>query len=183
MAATIPNLWPDDIKVDLLPPVTILRAQANKIGEITQGILEGEVTTVTGEKDLVTHRLDLLAPSLDGRRVRVLSATHRDDFYPVVLEADCFLPKFVDLRNVRQAAQTAMAEQLSGLDLRTHASARPWPYPTDWRPVVSNQDEFLKRVAEVFRSMEVRSVIESMIALSNQKAEDAEQEAEAAPTA
>src|SRR5436190_24344142 len=100
MPATIPSLWPNDIVVDVLPPLEILQAQATKIGEITKGILTAEVTTVTGHEDFVVHRLDLIAPKLDDRRYRILTATHRTDFYPVVLEAECFRPK--DPQTLRQ---------------------------------------------------------------------------------
>lgn len=160
MTATIPSLWPDDIRVDLVPPVAVLRAQAAKLGQITQGILDADVTTVTGEKDFVVHRLDLIAPALAGRRYRALTVTHRADYYPVVLEADCFRPKtraaaFDD--PYRAAFAVAGAEELT------------WPRPNDWRPTTADQDDFLKKVGEVLRSKEVRSVIESMIALSNQQ--------------
>ena len=68
------------------------RYQAAKIRELTNGIIRAEVTTTTGHEDFVVHRLELVAPQLDNRRYGVLSATHRTDIYPVVLEADCFRP-------------------------------------------------------------------------------------------
>ena len=172
MPATIPSLWPD-INVDLVPPLIILRAQATRLGQLTKGILEAEVTTVTGEDDFVVHRLDLLAPSLEDRRVRILTATHRSDYYPVVLEADCFRPKRpvgmgpgAGLGAVLGAMAAAQSSALAGVFGGTKP---PWPPLDDWRPVVADQDEFLKRVGEVLRSMEVRAAIDSMIALSNQK--------------
>lgn len=159
MTTMIPTLWPEGIKVDVLPPLTILRYQAAKIRELTKGILEGEVTTVTGPDDFVSHRLDLIAPTLDGRRFRVLTATHRADFYPVVLEADCFRPQ----------RSAFLGASLPSIGQIATAAMSPWPHKGDWRPVVNNQDEFLGRVGEVLRSGEVRSVIDSMIALSNEK--------------
>lgn len=160
MPATIPSLWPEDIKVDVLQPLYILKSQASKIGELTKGILEAEVTSVTGSDDFVVHRLDLIAPNLDGRRYRVLAATHRADLYPVVLEAECFRPKRT------YVAANAMARMASGeLPLPSQA----WPPADDWRPVANDQDEFIKRVREVLRSGEVRAAINSMIALSNEK--------------
>lgn len=180
MAATIPSLWPE-IKVDILPPVAILRAQANRLGELTQGILEAEMTTVTGEQDFVAHRLDLIAPALDGRRVRVLIATHRTDFYPVVIEADSNRPKKLATKDVRKAALETFAASTMGIDIRTHLPTREWPPVDDWRPIAANQDEFIKRVGEVLQSREVRSVIDSMIALSNQKAEEPDEDDTGSP--
>lgn len=164
MVATIPSLWPEDIKVDLLPPGTILKVQANTLGKLTQGILDAEVTTVTGEKDYVVHRLDLIAPALDGRRKRVLTATHRADYYPLVLEADCFQPRTPQGLHAIGSIISEMATNLDALKYE-------WPQNHGWRPIVSNQEELYKRLAEVFRSWEVRSVIESMIALSNERSQ------------
>lgn len=169
MTTTIPSLWPD-INVDLVPPLTILRAQASRLGQLTKGILEAEVTTVTGDTSFVVHRLDLIAPSLDDRRVRILSATHREDYYPVVLEAECYRPKNLVVADVKKQAMEILASKM-GIDTRTHIPTRDWPIANGWRPIAADQDEFIQRVGDVLRSMEVRSAIDSMIALSNQKSE------------
>ncbi len=169
MPDALVSLWPDDIKVDVVPPVTILRVQASEIGRITKGILRGEVGTTTGAGDMVSHRLDLVAPSLTGRRVGVLNAIHRADFYPVVVEADCFRPKRINPQEYRQKATELLASQISGRDLRTDVPLPIWPHPDDWRPVAANQDDFIKRVGEVLRSMHVRAAIDTLIALSNER--------------
>lgn len=173
MAATIPSLWPDDIKVDVVPPVVILRYQAAKIGELTNGIIRADVTTTTGQEDFVVHRLELIAPLLDGRRYVVLTVTHRSDFYPVVLEADCYRPRRQIIMGVTgdlARVTAALSEVVSTIGTATH----PWPNPGDWRPIAPNQDEFYKRVGEVLKSMEVRSAIDSLIALSNQRRQPSE---------
>jgi hypothetical protein len=179
MPTTIPSLWPNDIMVDVRPPLEILKAQAEKIGEITQGILTAEVTTVTGHEDFAAHRLDLIAPKLDGRAHRILTATHRSDFYPVVIEAELYRPTKVSSQAVKNLAMQSMAAAL-GVDTRTEYPLRTWPPVDDWRPVASNQDDFLRRVAEVLRSPAVRAVIDSMIALSNEKNQPGEGTAPAA---
>ena len=178
MTATIPNLWPDDIKVDLLPPVTILRVQAGQLSRLTGGILDADVTTVTGDKDFVVHRLDVVASALAGRRYRVLTATHRADYYPVVLEAECFRPK-------TRTTKYNPFESPGGI-VTTRTENLTWPDATDWRPAPANQDEFIERVREVLRSKEVRAVIESLIVLSNERslqADDANPDEPAEPAA
>jgi hypothetical protein len=45
MSDSIPNLWPEEFKVDVQSPLTILRAQAGMLGKVTRGILEGTVET------------------------------------------------------------------------------------------------------------------------------------------
>ncbi len=169
MSATIPSMWPDDIKADVLPPIAILRSQAEKIRDLTQSILFAEVTTTTGHDDFSVHRLELVAPRLGDRRYGVLSVTHRTDFYPLVMEADCFRPRTLDVQKVRKQALESLASSWMGVDVRTHIPTRSWPPPDDWRPVVADQEEFFLRIGEVLRSMEVRSVISSMIASSNEK--------------
>jgi hypothetical protein len=127
------------------------------------------VTTTTGPDDLVTHRLELVAPRL-GRRYGVLNVIHREDYYPVVLEADCFRPKRINPQEYRQKATELLASQIAGRDLRTDVPLPIWPRPDDWRPVAANQDDFIKRVGEVLRSMQIRAAIDTLIALSNEKA-------------
>lgn len=178
MPATIPSLWPDDIKVDVLPPLTILKLQAAKLHGITKGILDAEVTTVTGPDDLVTHRLDLIAPTLDGRRTRVLVATQRTEFYPVLIEAEVYRPTKVSAQAVRNLAMQGMAAAM-GVDTRSEYPTRDWPPVNDWRPVANNQDDFLKRIAEVLRSPTVRSIIDSLLALCNEKNQPADTESAA----
>jgi hypothetical protein len=179
MPTTIPSLWPSDIMVDVRPPVEILRAQAEKIGEITHGILTAEVTTVTGHEDFASHRLDLIAPKLDGRAYRILTATHRTDLYPVVIEAELYRPTKVSAQAVKNLGMQSLAVSF-GVDTRTEYPLRAWPPVDDWRPVASNQGEFLNRVAEVLRSPAVRAAIDSLIALSNEKTQPSEESTPAA---
>jgi hypothetical protein len=178
MTATIPNLWPEDIKVDVLPPFTILKYQAAKLRELTKGILEAEVTAVSGPEDFVTHRLDLIAPALEGRRSRVLSVTHRVDFYPVVLEAECFRPK----PSPTTLGELIGASRMAATVASALASKVPptWPNPDDWKPVANDQAELLKRIGEVLKSPQVRATIDSLIALSNEKNQSGEESAPAA---
>lgn len=175
MPTTIPSLWPNDIMVDVHPPLEILQAQAQKISEITEGILTAEVTTVTGHEDFAVHRLDLIAPKLDGRAYRILTAMHRTDFYPVLIEAELYRPTKVPAQAVKNLAMQTMAAAM-GIDTRTEYTLRTWPPVDDWRPTASNQREFLNRVAEVLKSPAVRAAIDSLIALSNEKAQGSDTE-------
>ena len=148
MPSIIPNLWPNDIEVDVVPPVTILRAQASHLGPLTRGILEAEVTTVTANGDRLAHRLDLIAPALGDYRRTILTLTHnRDMFYPVTLEAECFRPKSKGLLG------TPLSEVLTG----------------EWRPLVATQNELIDRTRQVLQSVEVRSLIQSLIARSKEQ--------------
>jgi hypothetical protein len=152
MADTIPNLWSDDIRVDVLTPLVILRSQASLLRQMTKGILEAEVTTATSDSGAVQHQLDLIAPALNRYRHRVLIAKHeRDQVYPVIVEAECFQPK---------TASQRVALSMSTLGTGT---------PGDWRPKADTEQEFIDLVGKALHSGEVRSIIQSLIARSNEQ--------------
>jgi hypothetical protein len=156
MSIAIPDLWSDDIKVDVVTPLAILRAQTGPIRRKTKGILEAEVSTITSEAGRVRHQLDLIAPVLDGYRHRLLAATHEKDLvYPVTVEAECFKP-----------APTfgGSGEVLSSITL---------PKP-DWRPRAYTEQEFIDLVSKVLHSGEVRSLLQSLIARSNERIDNAQ---------
>lgn len=154
MADTIPVLWSDDIKVDVVTPLAILRSQVGPLRRITNGILDAEISTVTGDSKDVRHLFDLVAPVLNHYRHRILTVTHhRDLAYPVTVEAECFQPK-----DPSEGA-LAVAANLS----RTLSQFKP----RDWRPVASTEQEFIDLVRKTLRSNEVRSIIQSLIARSN----------------
>src|SRR5687767_8074725 len=131
MSATIPSLWPQDIRVDVLPPLVVLKVQAAKIQELTKGVLEAEITTVTGERDFTVHRLDLVAPELDDSRYRILSVTRRTEFYPVVIEAELFRPKPAKVPFTPALVAPLVGAMALGIP---QVSTEPdrWPHPDDW---------------------------------------------------
>src|SRR5437867_1338068 len=92
MAAQIPNLWSEDVRVDILSPLAILRTQASLMGELTKGILEAEIeSNVDHEHAYQIHSLFLVAPALEHYRHLILRARHRLDLvYPVMVFAECF---------------------------------------------------------------------------------------------
>lgn len=159
MTTTIPDLWSDDIKVDVLPPLVILKAQESLLARKTQGMLQAKLTTMESG-DLVQHQLDLIAPSLNFYRERLLTATHdRLRPYPVTVAAECFAPKMEVSQGPLAPIQT-MGKALS----EVHRAFVP--------EVVQRQaatdEEFVQLVRKVLQSAEVRSLISSLIARINQ---------------
>ncbi len=166
MVATIPDLWPG-LKLDTLSPATILRHQVAYIRVKGNGILDAELTTVTGTGDFIIHRLDLIAPVLDRQKYRVLTATHRADYYPVQIEADCY--RISDNKFAYNPQRAPWAEAVSAINPLRFDQESVWPSEGDWRPVASDQESFLSRIREVLASKKVRAVIESFIARSNEQ--------------
>jgi len=156
--ATIPDLWSDDIKVDVVTPLAILRAQVGPIHRKTEGLLQAEVTTTTSDAGWVRLQLDLIAPVLNGYRHRLLAATHeKDRVYPVNVEAECFKPKpsADELRRI-----TALTQCVQTSSVRRELSALSEP-KNDWCPKAQTVQEFIELVSQVLHSGEVRSIIQS----------------------
>lgn len=87
MPDTIPNLWPEEFNVDVQTPYAILRVQAELLGKMTRGILEGAVETEATNK-IVQHRLVVIAPACNGYRHTLVVAIHQLDLpYPVQVQA------------------------------------------------------------------------------------------------
>ena len=141
MAQTIPNLWSQkDIKVEVLSPLAILRTQAANLEQMTQGLIEAEVTTTTGDKGETVHQLDITAPVLGGYRHRLLAISYRKDMvYPVT---------FV-------VAHDGALRDVSAYVYSTNTSAQ-------------TEAQFLKNLGEILQSPTINALIQSIIARSNE---------------
>lgn len=88
--STTKNLWGELPLAEVIrTPATILREQATLLTEMTNGVLEGEVASGRTRNKLY-HRLNIIAPSLDGYSYSILYVTHNVITYPctVLGEAD-----------------------------------------------------------------------------------------------
>lgn len=160
MPMTIPDFWSDDIKVDVLPPIAILKAQEGVLARKTQGMLQAKLSS-TERGTLVQHHLDLIAPGLNFYRERLLAATHdREKLYPVVVTAESFAPD-----RLNPMEQVIIAVQRS-------------EYPSVTQRRAATDEEFIRLVQDVLRSGEVRALIHLLIARINEL-RAAEQPAEA----
>jgi hypothetical protein len=140
---TIPDLWSNDIKVNVLPPIAVLKAQEGLLARKTQGMLQAKLSTTETEK-LVQHQLDLIAPSLNFYRERLLSVTHdREMLYPVTVTAEAFAPKPLNSNQPFMLLQSVMQRR------------------------AATDDEFIEMVREVLQSDRVRALIHSLIARIN----------------
>ncbi|HZV07208.1 MAG TPA: hypothetical protein VE999_19150 [Gemmataceae bacterium] len=167
MNTTIPDCWPD-IKVDVLPPLAILKAQEGLLARRMQGMLEAKVTTIEAG-NLVQHQLDLIAPSLNFYRERLLTATHdRLRLYPVTVAAECFAEKSEVSQGPRPLSplQAALAPLQAAVKAfsETHIALVPEVVQRQ----ASTDEEFVQLVRKVLQSAEVRALMASLIARINQ---------------
>jgi hypothetical protein len=132
-----------------------LRFQASRLTEKSRGLLEGAVAVTDGPQK-TSIQLDLIAPAVNGYRHRLLTAEYRTDLaYPVRVWAECY-----------EVPRGSLVKGNYGVgDDVGYNPARVTE--TNYRIAASERD-FLDVVAEVLRSAEVRSIIDSLIARSNE---------------
>jgi hypothetical protein len=91
MPTEIPDLWGDDIDVDVVSPHVILKTQAEAIARRTKGLLTAEVSTSAEPDDdfnfTSTHKLLILARSIGYEGEELLQIQHPDKrYYPLSIE-------------------------------------------------------------------------------------------------
>ncbi|AMV28647.1 hypothetical protein VT84_29855 [Gemmata sp. SH-PL17] len=144
MADEMTSYWPDDFDVKILSPLAVLRIQAGALSAKTHGLLEAEVVTASSQRS-VTHELQLIAPALSGERRTVLTVIHAiNEPYPATLEAAIFEP-----------------------------DADHYDTEREWRPEASTSQEFKDLVKRVLQSKQVRGVVESLLARSQESSASA----------
>jgi hypothetical protein len=87
----MPDLWPEELKtLEITPPSSILREQANLLTQKTKGLVEGQVE-VMRRSDQDDHRLEiafyLVAPNLDEYSYRLLTVDHPVSYYPLTVNS------------------------------------------------------------------------------------------------
>ncbi len=135
----IPDLWPNDVALtDIVSPAAILRYQAGQLRAKTRNLLEADVEIVPDDKN-VKIEFYVIAPALDRYRVLLFSVTHRPELvYPVTVIDECLCDEEV------------YDERDSGY------------------PEAADQKEFTRLLSIVLASPRTRSVIQSLLARSNE---------------
>jgi hypothetical protein len=78
------NLWGELPVVEKVrTPLAILREQASLLGQMTERLLEGEVIVTSPSPDHIEAQLNIVAPTLGGYSVTILSIQYGLDMYPV----------------------------------------------------------------------------------------------------
>src|ERR1700722_3349877 len=150
MATDILDLWGDSIKANVLTPLVILKMQAELLRRKSKGIVLGDISAQP-HTNVQRYYFDLLAPAVGARRIRVLIASHSIDLvYPVVVEA---IPLW------------HYDDSLSRTDLPDWFDAE-----SAWEcdKTASTEESFVVMLRHVLRSREVTSMIQSLIAISNE---------------
>lgn len=154
--AEIADLWPSEIKVDVLSPTMILNAQAEILSQRTQGLIQPEIIGET-KGPLQKLYFDLVAAANNGSRNRILIVTQRlDQPYPAVVTARVL----ADERDVELISDTLPTKIDWGLDSAEEVSRSR---------VVLTPGEFTRLIALVFQSVEVQTNLISILAKANER--------------
>lgn len=79
----MPDLWPADLgDFKLMPPVSILREQADWLSKKTKGRLDGKVISGRDSSSFL-HRFLVVAPALDNYSYELFKVWHPIDYYPL----------------------------------------------------------------------------------------------------
>lgn len=144
--AQIPDLWPESLRVDVLTPYAVLSAQATKLTEKTQGLVEGRVTTRALPPGLWLHIFDLVAPVLSFRYT-LFRLWHRESMpYPAVL-----------WRGREPSTKPSDIARALSEDRMEPGSDLIW-----------NEEKLLHALQGVFQNPVTLSVVESLISRSNE---------------
>lgn len=81
------NLWGELPVVEKVrTPLSILREQAAVLGQMSERLLEGEVVVTSDSPDQIEAHLNIVASTLGGYSVTILSIRYDLDIYPVTLQ-------------------------------------------------------------------------------------------------
>lgn len=81
------NLWGELPVVEKVrTPLSILREQAVVLGQMSERLLEGEVVVTSTVPDQIEAHLNIVASTLGGYSVTILSIRYGLDIYPVTLQ-------------------------------------------------------------------------------------------------
>jgi hypothetical protein len=90
MENAMPDLWPEELKtLEITPPSSILREQADLLKKKTNGLVEGRVEVMRSSENDERLRIAfyLVAPNLDEYSYRLLVVNHPMSYYPLTIES------------------------------------------------------------------------------------------------
>lgn len=153
MSDTMPNLWAHSpLSPSIKTPLAILRAQTAPLAQATQGLLRGEVTvTPVGEKTVLTF--DVIAPSLNNYRRRLVTVEHtQDEIYPAKITGN-------GLKDTYQETDSFSFAMIP----RTKTVSRNVESKTAY-----SEDDFVKIIQELLQAPVTTALLQSLIARSNE---------------
>lgn len=154
------NLWPDNVsKEKWASPVSLLREQARFLGDQTKNLVTAEVGTASIEDEVFLYNFYIVAPTLNNYHYRLFSIEHNIEMYPVTFYMDEQLGNELNAMkkkpsNLVDIAAAASRRQLTEMGFKTNHN--------EYTKRADNEDEFIKIVGEILKSVRARQVISSL---------------------
>jgi hypothetical protein len=143
MPTPISQMWPDEISVDVVTPLTRLRVLASELEQRTKGILQARIDTFPRDEGKVEQHFEIVAPALSHYEHQLLIAKHHHEIvYPTIL-----IGEFVDEKQSQFSGETSYTKQSR---------------------VAATEKELDTAIGEILRSPRTLSVIQSLIARSKE---------------
>jgi hypothetical protein len=117
------NLWGELPVVEKIrTPLSILREQATVLSQMSERLLEGEVMVTSDSPDQIEAQLNIVAPTLGGYSVTILSISYGLDLYPILLQ-HALEPSIRKSAKDEQAFIVALQQVLTSESVRKVISA------------------------------------------------------------
>ena len=166
MSSVIRNSWPLEIANDeVVSPETIMRHQAQELESFTNGLLTGSIAKTTAQ-DRIVLALEVDAPVLE-TTVKLFECQYQSLCdYPVLVVPPDPLPAYLRPRIIRKAKPVVPGS----LQMLRDAMGTPNEW-IDNKWLASDPVEFADKIESVIRSPEVKSILLSLIARTQQRQE------------
>jgi hypothetical protein len=159
MTETIPDLWPEEIKVDVQSPAAIFRRQASQLQIRTKDSLEGEVKIALSPDRKIMYDFRIVAPALDGYKHSLFMAKHDETMvYPVII----WFKPWVD------AAKTEFKRKYRSIGLQAAIEATVTPPEPDGAREAATPKDLLELLKELLNAPYTKGIIMSLLARVNE---------------
>lgn len=95
-----------------MPPLTVLREQAQLLTQATEGLVQGKVSSDSLGDGRVVHSIEAHVPALGGYAVQLIRASHATVLYPCRVWTD-FVPNSTLIANDKEQLEIASVQLLS----------------------------------------------------------------------
>jgi hypothetical protein len=157
MAEQSRNLWPTIEQKVIRAPITILREQANYLGQQTSNIILGEVKSQQEAQYGLVHYFYLVAPALGKYRYLLMRVAHSTtSMYPLFIFFDAKFDQRGSLGETDKSDSTEQYIDATVIKMRSGQNALE----------AKNEDVFEERLANIFSDELTQNILRSLIAQS-----------------
>lgn len=158
------NLWPNNIsETNDVSPVSLLREQANLLGEKTKNLVVADVSRGSFDNQNFVYHFYIVAPTLNNYRYRLFTVEHGIEMYPLTIYMD------EALGTELQAAKLAktQAEIMQNALRITSAIMDQAKSVERYVVTVPSEETFLDVLGSILNSNRTRQVVRSLLSQVN----------------